>query len=264
MDDLSQLAGIMQGVAALGQPGWQAIADEATYRNTKKMAEWQNQKQLEWWNLQNNYNTPAAQMQRMADAGLSPNLMYGQLSSSKAGDVGTPVAAAKQFNANLPGAMMQAVTGFLSMLSQAEGVKRQQLENEKLDAELHFGGFGASGNDEALSMDSLLEFLKNPSLGSYRDYIRYKRIYDLVNEQYNTDYNASRPQYLDTQIEGARTANRFAEDSFNARIENLLEDLGIKRQNWLRMDIENDFLRSEKSLGILGQILRMLGSIFGR
>ena len=131
MDDLSQLASIMQGVAALGQPGWQAIADEATYRNTKKMAEWQNQKQLEWWNMQNNYNTPAAQMQRMIDAGLSPKLKYGKMSSSNAGDVGTPIAAAKQFNANVPGAIMQAVCGVVSRMCQAEGVKRQELEDEE-------------------------------------------------------------------------------------------------------------------------------------
>lgn len=33
---------------------------------------------LELWKLQNEYNTPAAQMQRYQDAGLNPNLIYGQ------------------------------------------------------------------------------------------------------------------------------------------------------------------------------------------
>lgn len=36
------------------------------------------------WNLNNNYNTPAAQMQRLREAGLNPNLAYGDLSSSAA------------------------------------------------------------------------------------------------------------------------------------------------------------------------------------
>lgn len=33
---------------------------------------------LELWNLQNEYNTPAAQMKRFQDAGLNPNLIYSQ------------------------------------------------------------------------------------------------------------------------------------------------------------------------------------------
>lgn len=36
------------------------------------------------WNKQNEYNSPAAQMQRFSDAGLNPNLIYGQGSSGNA------------------------------------------------------------------------------------------------------------------------------------------------------------------------------------
>lgn len=39
------------------------------------------------WNMQNSYNSPAAQMQRFRDAGLNPNLIYGQ--SNEAGVVRT-------------------------------------------------------------------------------------------------------------------------------------------------------------------------------
>ena len=30
------------------------------------------------WNMQNQYNTPSMQMQRLTEAGLNPHLMYGQ------------------------------------------------------------------------------------------------------------------------------------------------------------------------------------------
>lgn len=40
---------------------------------------------LEMWNRQNEYNTPAAQMQRFKDAGLSPHLIYGRGESGNAG-----------------------------------------------------------------------------------------------------------------------------------------------------------------------------------
>lgn len=36
------------------------------------------QRSLEMWNMTNAYNTPAQQMQRYAEAGLNPNLIYGQ------------------------------------------------------------------------------------------------------------------------------------------------------------------------------------------
>lgn len=37
------------------------------------------ERQIELMNMQNSYNSPAAQMQRFVDAGLNPNLVYGQL-----------------------------------------------------------------------------------------------------------------------------------------------------------------------------------------
>ena len=54
------------------------------------------QKQLDWneemWHNQNEYNTPAAQMQRMREAGLNTSLMYGQGSSGNATSAAQGVA----------------------------------------------------------------------------------------------------------------------------------------------------------------------------
>lgn len=44
----------------------------------KELAEYQYSKNLEMWNRNNEYNTPKNQMQRLKDANLNPNLMYGQ------------------------------------------------------------------------------------------------------------------------------------------------------------------------------------------
>ena len=40
-----------------------------------------------FWNLQNEYNTPKKQMQRYIDAGLNPNLIYGQINNGNASAV---------------------------------------------------------------------------------------------------------------------------------------------------------------------------------
>lgn len=50
----------------------------------RQLAEYEWNKNLEMWNRQNQYNSPAAQMQRYKDAGLNPNLIYGQGSSGNA------------------------------------------------------------------------------------------------------------------------------------------------------------------------------------
>ena len=44
----------------------------------KELGRYTNQMNIENWNRQNEYNTPKAQMQRYKDAGLNPNLIYGQ------------------------------------------------------------------------------------------------------------------------------------------------------------------------------------------
>ena len=57
------------------------------------LAKYQNEQNIKMWNMQNEYNTPAMQMQRMQEAGLNPNLMYGQGTTgnaSSAPDAMTP------------------------------------------------------------------------------------------------------------------------------------------------------------------------------
>lgn len=56
--------------------GWgsQSSANSAN----KNLAQYKYDKDLEMWNRQNNYNTPSAQMQRYAQAGINPNIIASQ------------------------------------------------------------------------------------------------------------------------------------------------------------------------------------------
>lgn len=69
-----------------------------------RQAEKQNEFNLEMWNLQNAYNTPQAQMKRFEEAGLNPNLIYGQ---------GTPgnATSAPQKHAAQPADWQHAFSG---------------------------------------------------------------------------------------------------------------------------------------------------------
>lgn len=49
----------------------------SAHQYNMEMAKWQNETNIENWKMQNEYNSPLAQMQRLQEAGLNPNLVYG-------------------------------------------------------------------------------------------------------------------------------------------------------------------------------------------
>lgn len=68
-------AGIVgQGINA----AWQGALNKKTRKWNEKMYRIQREDALADWNRQNEYNSPAAQMQRFKDAQLNPHLIYGQ------------------------------------------------------------------------------------------------------------------------------------------------------------------------------------------
>lgn len=101
------LAG-MQGALNLGSTFLQ------NYYN-KQMAEYQNDKNLEFWHMQNEYNSPSATMNRLVDAGINPRA-YQQIGQfANAGQMQPAAAPSK-----------------ISELSAFQSVARQGLENELL------------------------------------------------------------------------------------------------------------------------------------
>lgn len=70
------------GAAVSG--GFGLLGSYLSYKYNQRLQEQQNQYNLDMWRLQNEYNSPQAQMQRFEDAGLNPNLIYGQGTSGNA------------------------------------------------------------------------------------------------------------------------------------------------------------------------------------
>ena len=70
------------GIGVKAKTGLKDVADEA-YNLTP--AEHAHKRDIEMWNRQNEYNHPRAQMERLREAGLNPNLMYGQGQQTSSG-----------------------------------------------------------------------------------------------------------------------------------------------------------------------------------
>jgi len=64
---------------------------------SRKMYDLQKRDNLEFWNTQNAYNSPEQQMSRFKQAGLNPNLIYGQGNSGNAGSIATPDVQKPEF-----------------------------------------------------------------------------------------------------------------------------------------------------------------------
>lgn len=66
-----------------------------------------NRQNVEFWNMQNKYNTPKAQMERLKEAGLNPNLIYGsgQTNTGVAGSIAASKPAPYNIQNPVPAAI---------------------------------------------------------------------------------------------------------------------------------------------------------------
>lgn len=123
---------IAKGVEAIGNNK----AQKRTIAANKELAEYQYSKDLEMWNRQNQYNDPAAQMTRLKQAGLNPNMVYG--SGTVAGNTGSQMphynAPTVEYKNPLQGAtttipeMLSMYQNFEKMKADTDLVKSQKLK----------------------------------------------------------------------------------------------------------------------------------------
>lgn len=77
---------------------------------------------LELWNLANQYNSPAAQMQRYQQAGLNPNLIYGQQNTT------SPLQAAQNAAFRSQGTHAKSVSNQLATIQQMQALVQSAAE----------------------------------------------------------------------------------------------------------------------------------------
>lgn len=119
----TQFLGGAQNAAATAQQN--RDSQQFSYEMYKK----QYADNVAFWNMQNEYNSPQAQMKRFQDAGLNPHLIYGQGNSGNAGPISTPDVQSPQFRTPEWGnAISGAGLGFVNAIYDLD-IKQAQLEN---------------------------------------------------------------------------------------------------------------------------------------
>lgn len=89
-------------------------------------------KQVEFWNMQNEYNSPANQMARFKDAGLNPNLIYGQGTPGNASN--TPNFAVSAHTSPV-GAALEALSSVANLELIKSQVDKNRAEIKRTDSQ---------------------------------------------------------------------------------------------------------------------------------
>jgi hypothetical protein len=121
---------IAQGVSSAAQ----IFTNQQNKKTALQMYDMQRTDALADWNRQNQYNSPAAQMQRFKDAGLSPHLIYGQTNTAppvRSSSVDTPKAQAPQIDPNAANVPFLA----LQLQAQEQTIKNMQAQEKLISAQ---------------------------------------------------------------------------------------------------------------------------------
>ena len=123
LNAFSQGAGLVKG----------AIQGAIQNKYNKNLADYQFDKNLEMWNIQNEYNSPTAQRERFEQAGLNPALMYGGGSVS-AGNANS----APQYQQNpidLIGAFQNSMMNDMQLRQMAKNIEKTDAEKDLIQSQ---------------------------------------------------------------------------------------------------------------------------------
>lgn len=130
-------AGLISGAANvignLVNSGGSQRENRRSRQFAREMYERQKQDNIAFWNMQNEYNSPQAQMERFQAGGLNPHLIYGQGNSGNSGSISTPDVQSAQFRAPDWGNALK-VDG-LTMLNAIADLEIKQAQTDNLKAQ---------------------------------------------------------------------------------------------------------------------------------
>lgn len=150
----------------------------------KELAKYQNDLNIQNWKMQNDYNLPKNQMQRFADAGLNPNLIYGQ--TNTAGDVGNVNVGSVDASLPLQDSVMNAVNLAMGLSQIHADIKQKNAQTDNVKAQTDW-------TNEKIITEQLEQMLKRKDglikdaqkTGLYRDNFLKKLEIDNFNDKWN-------------------------------------------------------------------------------
>lgn len=132
------LTGLISGVGGLASNlfnlGEQRRVNQQQMDFSREMWDKQGLREKEFWNMQNAYNDPAAQMQRLQNAGLNPNLVYG---SGSAAQSAAPLSPKQAHGASPSAARMDlgsVVQQTMALAQMKANIARTEAETKAIES----------------------------------------------------------------------------------------------------------------------------------
>lgn len=210
---------------------------EATNKANRGLAELANQHEIDMWNMSNAYNTPEMQMQRLQEAGLNPNLIYGSGSANTGNAKDTPSTHMAQDSApQVQAAQVKAAQAdLMPVLSMFQDWQVKKAQKDNIEAQTR-------ATEEGIHNTRL----QNETLSARLPYVSQL----LKSELGLTD---KKIEHMSAQTIGERLKQRLSSDLHGFNIRALSEELKSKKQS---REIEKDRFNFEKSLRNLDVQLR--------
>lgn len=239
---LGNVAGAIGSAAPIIGPLIQNIQDRKNAKRTltanKELADYQYSKDLEMWNLQNEYNSPEKQMERFGNAGLNPNLIYGQGNAGNAGSLPSYHAPTAQMNYSPAFDPMSSLGAFMDLqLKQAQiDQVKSMTEKRGLDVDFLQNTLGVRSRGESFKSD----LLRNRSEGQ---------------SMQNRQFESLAPFNLDIRAEESRRSGLLTDKVFNDIVKT---KKGIEYQN-----LQNEWyvakLIGQFGLGVMNTLPKYFG-----
>jgi hypothetical protein len=228
----------------------------ANRRQAEKMFQWEVDTARENWRRQNEYNSPLQQMQRLKEAGLNPNLVYGNGAVAQGGSIASSSASAP------PGQAPQfdlggIVSGYLDAESkkvQIDNAKEVQknLATERLLKEAQIGKI----NQDVINNVWDLERRKGLApyqLTSLRTSID-QQLANIQNTNARTDLTKTQIPQVEAQTNMIIDSNARAAQMQPYNIRKIVQDTAFQLQNTLQKEYQNKNLNQFQLLQIKRQI----------
>lgn len=216
---MALLPAIIGGAAAIGSAIFGAKSskkqNESSREWSEKMYERQRADEIEFWNMQNSYNSPEAQMQRLRDANLNPHMAYGSgnVSGNSASKADVPNAHKPEFNTtrvDLPA----IVNSYFDVKQKAAQANNTKLQGDLLKLEAI--NKGLQNTYDSLSLEDRLKLMKYTKQYKHLDAYQLSNLISF-NTGLGTPYFASvgdgkqyqEGSFYDLQAKGMELTNKL-------------------------------------------------------
>jgi hypothetical protein len=231
---------IAGGAGLLGSvinAGSQLGTNSSQLSYSREMYDKQRADALADWNMQNEYNSPAAQMARFKEAGLNPNLIYGQMSNSPVVRSSSP----QSYNPTAPQIDLARPAGMALDAYYDTQLKTAQIDNLKEQNEL-------------LKTEGLIKVFD--SMGKQLDNEKNQFAVHKQKELYESQLDA-----LKVQTENTRTGTAFTKQQIlkiGQEIKNLGIDFNIKGLEEKLKNLDFEYYDTNQLMKLLGGVVNML------